>query len=551
MLCAVLIGAIAAPGQSATAGIVKAKASISGVVLDAGARAPIDADVYASRSTSSNTREMSAQTDSQGRYSFKDLEGGQYRISAQASFEARRGFGPSAVKIVSVAPGQELTTVDIPIRMFGSVSGRVVDENKDPVAGVHVLIIAREYSLGSLRHVLAGMATTDDRGQYTLGRMEAGRGYLLMVRRAPRKLPPIADNPEDPKLRKRVPTPTYYPDSPSLDGAQPIILRAGEKRENVDFQLLRAPSYCVEGVVQAGGPGPLNFTIGQAKVTSGASGNGGFFIVEPGGTAGEDGKLRICELPPGEYSLTVYQSAVGPTGPPFFGVVLITIVDRDVKRLVVSAPAQVPLNCEVSWDGQPPEQPVDAKLFFSLTPLTRAQYQGEQLFERTGVPGEFSFKGLSVDDYSVSVRGVPPDLYVKAITYGNADLMREPLHLGSAIGNQSLRVLIGRDGGKVQATVADKDGNGVADAYVLLLPAAITSEPELAGAMITGQTDQNGLWRSNAIAPGKYLVLATMLPVDKGPESIHKLWNGRTHAAEVEVAANGSAKVTVAPRVLD
>jgi hypothetical protein len=53
------------------------------------------------------------------------------------------------------------------------------------------------------------------------------------------------------------------------------------------------------------------------------------------------------------------------------------------------------------------------------------------------------------------------------------------------------------------------------------------------------------------LAPGKYLVLATVAPVDATPESIGKLLRSRSHAQEVEIAANGTAQVTLLPVTLE
>ena len=66
-----------------------------------------------------------------------------------------------------------------------------------------------------------------------------------------------------------------------------------------------------------------------------------------------------------------------------------------------------------------------------------------------------------------------------------------------------------------------------------------------------GQTDQNGVYFSDMLAPGKYLVLANSAPVDSTPESIGKLWRSRSHAQEVEIAANVTAQVTLPPVALE
>lgn len=545
ILAAVTCIIVAAQGPPVDAS--KTKASISGIIQDAGSGAPIaDAQVHARRSPAESSRDIETKSDSHGRYTFADLDPGEYRLYVYGPNGDRPGFGAFAEKSITVASGQELTSVDVSLRTRGTISGRVIDENKEPVPGASVFLIAREYSLGALRHVFAGMAATDDQGQYTISRVDPGRGCFLMVRQQ-RQLPAISEAPDDPKLRKRVNAQTFYPDALSLNAAQPITVRVGEKREGVDLRILRAPSLCVEGVLQArGAPVPMNFTIGDANVTSGLSGNGGFFMSEPGGRTANDGKIRICELAPGEYRISTW--VAGETA---FGVIPVTVVDRDVKNLIASAPARVPLGVEIVWDGPAPEPPVAAELVVQLNPRTRAFWPGEFNSERSKVPGQFVVPNMFVDEYVVLLHGLPATLYVKAISYGDADLLHEPLRVGTAMGNATLRIVIARDGGIVTARTVDKDGNPVADTHVLLIPVRATSEAMLADMFVSGQTDQSGMWKSNALAPGKYLAIATPTPVNKSPESIAKLWNARTHAQELELTTNGSAQVTISPRPLD
>ena len=55
------------------------------------------------------------------------------------------------------------------------------------------------------------------------------------------------------------------------------------------------------------------------------------------------------------------------------------------------------------------------------------------------------------------------------------------------------------------AKVADKDGNPVADANVVILPETAGSEAKLAAEMVSGQVDQNGAWSSNMLAPASIM----------------------------------------------
>ena len=159
-----------------------------------------------------STKGVLSTTDAEGRYTLRGLESGSYRVGRDVAGEWRRAaFGSMASRPVTLQGDQELTGIDIRLPSQCEISGKVVDENNEPLAGVTVFLVAREYSSGALRLVFASASTTDDQGKYTLGRVGAGRAYLLLAQKRQRQLPAISDAPDDPKLRKRVPSPHLLP----------------------------------------------------------------------------------------------------------------------------------------------------------------------------------------------------------------------------------------------------------------------------------------------------------------------------------------------------
>ncbi len=535
ILMTLLLGVCAAAAQTG---------SISGVVYDAGTEKAL-ADVHVVASPG----HIRANTDGHGHYSLRDLNPGQYTIRAYAG----EGTGGHASKEIALNAGQSVDSADFHLHGQGEISGKVLDQNKDPLPGVAVFLVAREYSLGELRYVFASMADTDDQGEYHLRRAEPGRAYLIMAGKARHQLDAISDVPANPKLRKPTFIPTYYPDTPSIEGAQAVVLGAGERREGMDIHMSRGPSYCIDGLLETGnGPGTLRFFIGARRPTSGFSGDGGMFTMPPGGTTGPDGKIRICDLSPGEYQIVAMQSHQSPPSPPaFFGTGEVAIADRDVHNVTVLARPLVHLLGEVVWAATPPDKAVESRLSIWLEPLTRAQWQGETTQTEASIPGDFSLPSLLMDDFRARLNGLSSGMYFKDITYAGVSILHEPLRLGSAMSNASLRIVVARDGGFVSVKSMDKDGIPVPDSNVLLMPADNNSEASLADALISGQTDQNGAYTSAALAPGKYYVLASPAAIDKSPERIGTLWHARSHCKEIEVGSNATVQLTLTPTALN
>lgn len=543
-----LIAAISiAAAQQPAAG---EKATITGIVKDSVAGKPL-AEYTVSTYINANfvgdainmtaeTRQVTATTDAQGRYKLSDLPPGDYRITAAPP----RSFTGRQVRHITVA-GRDLEHIDFSVPVAGTITGRIVDENREPMPNMSVWLVSREYYSGVLGYFLKGYAMTDDRGDYTLERVEAEHPYLVMTGSTIRRLSPRSDAPLDPKLRRRVPMWTFYPNSPDREGASPILLRPGEKREGVNIEVRKGLSLCVEGTVSGlAGPAALHVQYEPAQPSYGTSSTGGMFGVGPSTTTAADGKFRFCGLTPGPYRLG---AADGFQGVVNRAMLPIELRDRDLANVSLTVGPGLPLQGEVVWDGDAPATPPNARVNVTLNPLLRSPIANERAGERSEIPGAFSISGLLPSDYSARASIANSSLYVKEFQYAGQSILYAPLRFGSALGNTGLRVIVARDGGRISALVRDKDGNPLGDLRIIAFPAEIASEAALQAALITGQTSQTGRYRSQALRPGKYFVAATEERVNATPESIGALWRARTRFKEVELSPTGSAEVALTP----
>ena len=130
-----------------------AKGSISGVAVDVYTSAPVpNAEITASIPPA---RPVNVTSDAQGRFTLQNIDPGQVQLSARTAAVQGAGFGILTRKVITLVAGQNLTGIEIGVRTSAQVSGTVRDQNDEPVPGIAVYLVAREYQLGELRYVFA------------------------------------------------------------------------------------------------------------------------------------------------------------------------------------------------------------------------------------------------------------------------------------------------------------------------------------------------------------------------------------------------------------
>jgi hypothetical protein len=370
--------------------------------------------------------------------------------------------------------------------------------------------------------------TTRRDGTYAFSAgLETGREYLLLARR----INPTADAPADRAQRKAVSRSTYFPESPTLEGALPLTLQAGEHRERVSIRMPNFKPLCVDGTVTAAGkPAAAGLLVDDDALP----GLPGLQF-----SSAADGRFRTCGLTSGKYRMTV-------TGDQLEGARDFQISDSDVHALNIEAGPTVLPRLEVAWDTPPPDGMGTPYVHIAIAiPGGRTFYSLERSFPFSGAlgfvaPGEFDIAAT-----------LGPGLYVKQMTYGGVEVLQHRVKFSGAGGNTTLRIVVGRDGSTMAVTVNDADGHAVPQAPVLIIPETVTSVPQLAAHMILGQTDQAGVYNSATLAPGRYAVLACGRSIRMSPEDLGRLFDARSKAHAVELIPRATATATIQPVSID
>lgn len=138
-------------------------------------------------------------SDAGGKFAMKDLEPGKYMLNVTRTgyvtmqYGARGPNRPGAT--LSLSPRQQLKEVNFRLTPHGVISGRIVDEDGDPVAGVQVQAQSYRYFLGKKQLTAANGNSTNDLGEFRIFGLAPRKYYLSANNRilGPPQHRPIGD----------------------------------------------------------------------------------------------------------------------------------------------------------------------------------------------------------------------------------------------------------------------------------------------------------------------------------------------------------------------
>jgi hypothetical protein len=228
-----------------------------------------------------------ASTDDSGAFAFHDLKPGQYQLGV-----ARRDYPLGKTMIVS--PSENPDPIKIELIPGAKVSGRILDEDGDPLVGCGVEARPAE-------HPEQIAANTDAQpNEYRLFGLRPGK-YILAVECAvpvfqPR---PFSAGP-DPPPSLAYPL-QFYPAALDAASAEPIELAAGTERAGIDFRIRPAHVTQVRAVIAPSSAAWHGTDLFGGLVRPGDLSGNGFRPMSPDSS----GAFQFPQVFPGSYVLLV------------------------------------------------------------------------------------------------------------------------------------------------------------------------------------------------------------------------------------------------------
>lgn len=328
--------------------------AISGVVKSAFAGTPVPAASITARPVNSNIDAVSeAQrrwlvnpsgaigaysvvSDRQGRFCFETLGAGNYNISG-----TKRGFLETAYgahqplesgSILTLDSGKSLKGLALSLFPQGTVSGRVLDADNEPVDSGFVQILSKRWARGAPRLMSVRQVQPNDLGEFRIANLQPGIYYVVFQPVPRMDAYGGATRAGAGAIRAAR---TFYPSASRASEAVPIQVKPGEEVPGVDVRMRSIATHQIRGKI-VGLPGRTDF----AGISIAPEDEEPLSIMAGPGNLGPDDTFSFPETAPGVYRLT-YLGAIKSV--PVFARGVVTVGDEDVidAKLEVSAPLSV------------------------------------------------------------------------------------------------------------------------------------------------------------------------------------------------------------------
>jgi len=341
-----------------------ATASIEGTVLRLGTT---DAIPRAKVTITQPGSSQAITADDSGKFVFRNLAAGQYRLSATrdgyvAAEYGQRGPGGSGVPITLTAQ-QQMKDARIEMSVTGVISGRVLNRFGEPVGNANVQALRYTYQEGRRTLAPSQSIRTNDLGEYRLFWMTPGQYIIsaqpvdtlavdpggtvfvqaqrgggggpalagalgaqlgvggvtrITVGGAPSPdfigtaaVPPPPPPPPPGAVRddSNLTLPVYYPGTTDVTTATPVDLRSGATVGGINFTVVEARPARIRGqVMNAGRP------AAGAQVSIFQRGNTGGTLTVRSNPVSDTGTFEFRNLAPGSYEIIATLNAPGPGG---------------------------------------------------------------------------------------------------------------------------------------------------------------------------------------------------------------------------------------------
>jgi protocatechuate 3,4-dioxygenase beta subunit len=448
-----------------------------------------------------------ASTSTDGRYEFRDVAPGRYTLRVERSGYLALTYGQRRPgeqgRPLEIAEKEVADKVDFALSRMSVISGRVLDDLGEPIAGVTVWVLQTRYIQGRRQLVATGAnARTDITGRYRLLSVPPGDYAVMGTTRE------TWPHDSDPKQVFGY-APTYFPGTSTAAQAQRVKLGVAQEASGIDFSLVAGRTSNVRGNATSASGLPLGGeTVTMMHEIGGPTMWMGSAVAVASTKVAGDGSWTLSNIPPGEYRLSIRAAARG-TDPAQEGQVTINVAGVDVEGLSLVAGSGGTVRGEVMTDDgsplpagfdrmqvRPPFNP-NARMMISVLHPDNGRVQSDGSFEIQGV----------LSDTVLSIGPLTGEWTLKAIEVEGRDMADLPLPIEHGKTLSGVRVVLTSRPTTIRGALRDERQNP-AEGTVIVFAEDSAKWREGSRTIRTTRLDQRGLFTFKGLPAGDYFLVA-------------------------------------------
>ena len=470
--------------------------TVSGMVVHKMDGAPLKGATVWLGSDENREHTIATTTAADGRFELRNVPAGHYTLTVQrngfvdAHYGQKKPNDPGST--LTLRSGQKLVDLVFKLGRTGVITGRISDEDGEPMQGIVVNAVREVYINGKMRLQTTDGRESNDLGEFRLFGLSPGR-YLVSAE--PETWNHLVGDREfsgaDKSGGEKAYAKIYYPGVTDSGKASVITVKEGDEIASIDILMKQVTVYRVRGKVV----NPLTKPSGRRwsqvdvlRINQGA----GWESIGATSAGDADGSFEIREIPPGNYSIRVIWRSDDRR-------MLVTQQDfsvgnADVEGLTLTIGEGVNIPGRVTWDGAPRLERQGfaiAAISTEIEPFPGARAEVDD-------NNQFMLKDVHDGEFRLDAWGISKDCYIKEVRYSDSVVPDATIRVAKgSVG--PLEITLSSRGAHVQGTVLNEDDLPAVGAWAVAIPDKKTRR-----ASYSANTDQYGHFEVRGLPTGKY-----------------------------------------------
>jgi hypothetical protein len=422
----------------------------------------------------------------------------------QGQYGQRRPGEPGTP--IDLGDGQTADKVNFVLSRGSVISGKIVDDGGEAVAGTSVQAMRYQFVNGARRLMPFGGEgsndRTDDQGSFRLYGLAPGDYYVSANNRMGMVVMAGVNNTEGDTY-----APTFYPGTSSVAEATRITVKAGQEMSGANFALIVARMARIRGRAINSSGQPLSNAMLMLM-----PGDPGMMMMMMSGPSnamvGPDGTFQFTNVAPGRYNLTVRPMGMA-TSTSEMANMPITVGNDDIDNLMVATGVgAIARGVVTTDDGTPPPFRADQ---VSIFPQPAEPTMAFSMSGQNRINDDFTFELTGLSDRRLIRPNLPPATgwFLKQVLYDGTDVTDTGVDFMPGRSYDSFQIVFTQKTTDLSGAITDDRGNPVVDASVVIFPADPAKWVYLSRYVRTVRPDTNGRFNIKSLPPhDDYLVIA-------------------------------------------